>query len=325
MKRTLSLILALLLLITAAGCSAGKEGGPTEPDSFARRETYADNAYEPIPSGYIEWLEDCGTVVDFNYIAKTEDGVEYEKHSFVYLPKGYDANDKDRKYNVIYLMHGGGDDETWYFADTARMSQARRFFDSMMEADDIVPCIICTPTYNIPGYEGDSTEAFAYELKNYLIPALEGEFNTYAEDTTPEGLKASRWNRAFVGFSMGAATTWNVFANCLDEIAYYIPVSGGFRGGDSTEESAQILEQSVIDAGYTWEDFVIYAVCGGESDLAYSSMNEFIDALKKHSDTFIFCDNFADGNFYYTQVDGGHAIYSVFNGMYNALPKFFGY
>lgn len=348
MKKFISVLLACVLILTLAGCISTRSdtpisgsdivsdadsvvdsnvGSQVDGKSFARRDSYESNVFEPIPTGYIGWYDDCGTVVNFNYSAKTEDGYEYEKHALVYLPKGYNAEDKNMRYNVVYLMHGSGDDETWYLVDSTRMTQTRRLFDSMVSSSDIAPCIVCTPTYNIPDYEPeDHTAAFVYEFKNYLMPALESEFNTYAKDTTPEGLKESRWNRAFVGFSAGSSLTWNIFDHCIDEVAYYIPVSGAYRGGfeGSESEKAAYLEQRIAEAGYTWEDFIIYTVDGGVDDLAYESVNEFVNALHEYPDTFKFCDDFSTGNIYYTSVDGGHAMYSVFNAMYNALPKFFG-
>ncbi len=44
----------------------------------------------------------------FTYNAKTQEGEDYVKRALVYVPYGYDAEDKDTRYNVMYLMHGHG-------------------------------------------------------------------------------------------------------------------------------------------------------------------------------------------------------------------------
>ena len=46
--------------------------------------------------------------------------------------------------------------------------------------------------------------------------------------------------------------------------------------------------------------------------------------LYKNPETFIYCDNFADGNLYQCIYEqGGHDINSVMRVMYNGLPKLF--
>lgn len=49
------------------------------------------------------------------------------------------------------------------------------------------------------------------ELLNDLIPAVESRYSTYAEDTTPVGIAASRDHRGFGGFSMGSVNMWCTF------------------------------------------------------------------------------------------------------------------
>ena len=48
-----------------------------------------------------------------------------------------------------------------------------------------------------------------------------------------------------------------------------------------------------------------------------------IEAMKLLPDTFVYCENFRDGNLYYTQCSGGHSTKAVEQIMYAALPTFF--
>ncbi len=94
----------------------------------------------------------------------------------------------------------------------------------MIEKGLIKPVLMVAPTYVVPGKDEFWAAAnFSYELNNYLIPAFESAYKTYAQDVTPEAIQATRTHRAFAGFSMGALCTWNVFQNSLDQIAYYMP------------------------------------------------------------------------------------------------------
>ena len=74
--------------------------------------------------------EEQGTVESFWYKTraygveeKFKDDPEYGgkelwiwKRAFVYLPYGYDADDKETKYNVMYMMHGNKLNEGYWFA-----------------------------------------------------------------------------------------------------------------------------------------------------------------------------------------------------------------
>ena len=83
----------------------------------------------------------------------------------------------------------------------------------------IEPMIVVCPTYNNESEEDSAdyslalqlTENYHNELVNDLIPAVEGTYSTYAEETSPEGLRASRDHWAFCGFSMGSVATWRTF------------------------------------------------------------------------------------------------------------------
>ena len=333
------LIISIMSIFVFSGCAADNTDPPvpeaditttenttvsetTEEEMTQEPEVFSDNAYTDIPRGYKKDITEHGTIEEFHYTAINDAGEEYKKKAMVYLPFGYDPDDKETKYNVLYLMHGGGDTENRYWG--AGLDQV---LDAMFEKGDCQPCIVVTPNYRAKGYdETMSAKNFYKELTGYLIPAFESQYNTYAEDTTPEGIKASRMHRAYGGFSMGACSAWAVFANCLDEIAYHMPVSGDcWDVSGSGKNKAEYLADRVSDMGYTADDFYIYASCGDTGDMAYPNMVPQLEAMKELSDTFIYCDNFADGNFYYyPNISTGHSIETVNRTVYNALPKFFG-
>lgn len=306
---------------TADNTTVTETAEKMEEEMIQNTKTFPDNTYNEIPEGYKDNITEHGSFEEFNYTAKNIAGEEYEKRAIVYLPFGYDPDDKETKYNVLYLMHGGGDDEMRYWG-----AGLEDVLDAMFEKGDCEPCIVVTPNYRIPGYdETMSAKNFYKELTEYLIPAFESQYNTYAEDTTADGIKSSRTHRAYGGFSMGACSAWAVFENCLDEIAYHMPVSGDcWSVNGSGENKAEYLAGKVSETGHTSDDFYIYAGCGNTGDVAYPNMVPQLDAMKELSDTFIYCDNFADGNFYYYPfIPTGHSIETVNRTVYNALPKFF--
>lgn len=317
-------------LILATGLTAGCASNEPQP----RKTEFPDNAFQEIPEEYFTEPENAGTVVSIKYETKNYSGdeEEFEKTAYVYLPYGYNQDDTETKYDVFYLMHGGGGSEKDFFRGVMESSDLKSIIDNMIANGDMNPCIVVTPSYNNP-YNGDATACckyFANEFVNDLIPAVEGKYNTYAENVKKSGLKASRMHRAFGGFSMGSACTWWVFEYALDEVGYFMPISGdswcveNTGGLNKPVETAEYMRQIVLDYGYTKDDFYIY--CGtGTNDMAYPNMTPMIEEMKKLDDVFVYCDNFKDGNLYYCIREGGwHDANTIYRIVYNGLPKFFG-
>lgn len=315
MKKLIVFLLAAMLLVSGFACAEASE----------RKTDFPDNTFVEMDPNYITGVTQRGKTVLYRYEAKTEEGEAYTKSALVYLPYGYDDADTTTRYNVLYLMHGHGGGFTTYFRGAGSFSNMQFVLDAMIEKGHIEPLIVVTPTYAVPGKEeGWCATNFWYELNNYLIPAFESDYHTYAEDVTPEGIHASRTHRAYSGFSMGSVSCWATFEHSLDQIAYYMPCCGGASFGGDAALSAQNLANSVAQAGYTKDDFFIYAGCGGKGDVGYAGMTALIDAMSLLPDTFVYCENFRDGNLYYTQCSGGHSTKSVELIMYCALPTFFG-
>lgn len=308
---------------------------PTDDSSKeAEKMIYKKNEMEEVPGSYYQECQNSGSIETLEYKAKDYTGSDKEcrKEAKVYLPYGYD----DKKtYPVFYLMHGGGDDEKWYFGDTDNTTDSllASMLNHMIAGGELEPCIVCTPTYKNEYCQDDSacTEVFYEEFVNDLIPALEGKYATayreaYAENGDMEkAKKATRLCRAFGGFSMGSLTTWNVFKHNLQEVGYFMPVSGEDWGTNSDSATqAKLLASCVNEQNVKPEDFLLFAGCGGENDLAYTGMIAMLDAMKEQDSAFHFTENFAEGNFYYAPwKTGGHDVSTVCTIVYNGLPQFF--
>ncbi|MBR4718559.1 MAG: hypothetical protein IKP09_10920, partial [Lentisphaeria bacterium] len=295
------------------------------------RTEFPDNKFKEMPQEYNNPNEKSGKVVSFKYKTRDnskEGSADIEKTALIYLPAGYDEKDTKTQYNILYLMHGGGGNENQYFGGEGRNSQMKNVLDNMIAKGDIKPIIVVTPTYNVP-YASDMNSTsmnFHLELVKDLIPAVEKQYHTYAKDVTKEGIHASKWHRAFSGFSMGGVCTWGVFDHCIDQIGCYIPISGDswIAGMGNGEGSAKYLADTFTQSGYKPTDFRVYAGCGSPSDMAYGNLTPQIDAMKKHTEIFKYCDNFKDGNLYQAFSEkSGHDNTTIMNILYNGLPKMF--
>lgn len=297
-----------------------------------RTRVYPDNPYrEPDAEIYQAGSEPKGSVVRFEYETRDHrsgDPTVYKKSALVYLPAGFD---KQKKYDILYLMHGGSDSPEWYLGGEGSESEITHMLDKLIASGEIKPFIICAVSY-YEGYCEDHVSNcvnFYLELMNDIVPKFETEYPAYSENVTPEGLRASRMHRAMGGFSMGAVTTWSVFMNRMEYFGYYLPMSGDCwvkeikGGGSQPEATAKALEDAVKAQGFGKEDFIIYAGAG-EKDIAEPNLAPQAEAMKKLG-TFVWADNFKDGNFFKVTVEGGwHDVHSVKKVMYNALPKMFG-
>ena len=340
----------LALMVLAAGCGhterkeTGENTGKTSEEAAANKEGSSEQTNEvtamtegesitqavlpdklaEIPQEYFSEADQQGTLVELEY--DTYESMTYEKQeqvlhkrAIVYLPYGYL---EDAKYNVFYLMHGGWSNETTYLGTPEQPNEFKNVLDNGIAEGKIQPMIVVCPTYNNEN-ESDSsdyslalrlTENYHNELIHDLIPAVEGTYSTYAEDTTLDGIRSSRDHRAFCGFSMGSVTTWRTFQYCLDYFRYFMPSSG------SLTSDGGYMANIVKDSGHDWNDFFIFAASGTE-DFAYSSFKNQIEAMEDVNDgTFRYANNEREGNLYFLEQEGGtHSGEYAMEYFYNGL------
>ncbi|MFW6035339.1 MAG: sugar-binding protein [Halothermotrichaceae bacterium] len=285
-------------------------------------EATNEKTFETVPDEYRSKIEQQGKIERLEYKAASTDGGTDTKYMNVYLPYQYDAN---KKYDVLYLMHGGSEDENTIFGGPGENKELKKMIDNMIAQGDIEPLIVVTPTF----YGGSNdTEHFPEELINKVIPLVETKYSTYADSINKEGLKASREHRAFGGFSMGSVTTWYTYIDCLDYFKYFMPLSGDCwvlgqkAGSEKPEETAKYLANVAKKAGYTPDDFYIFSATGRQ-DIAYPNLKPQIDAMKK-LDSFIYSSDTDKGNFYFlVSEEGTHAWNWVNQYIYNILPDLF--
>lgn len=276
-----------------------------------------------------------GTITRVDYTTTNTEGAVRAKYANIYLPYGYDAQDKTKKYNILYVMHGGGGNaDAWL--DCCKI---KNMLDYSFSAGEAEPFIVVFPSFykeqisRVGPPNGEVERAhvlfFQKELVEDLLPAVEAVVNGYAEETTASGLKAARAHRGFGGFSMGSATTWFAFAQHLDYFSNFVPMSGDCwiiepKGGASaTAETAKALHDIAAASGFAPDGYRIFAATG-EKDPAADALSPQAEEMKKYADTFVFDEDPAKGNFhYFVQPDYVHAYECVYQYLYNYLPFLF--
>ena len=282
---------------------------------------------EYIPDSYHKAAEHQGTLEKLTY--DTWESFSYEEHSqkltkeaWVYLPYGYT---EDQQYNIFYISHGGWSDETTLMGTDRNPTYFKNVVDHAIEDGKMVPMILVYMTYNnTSGSDsGDYnlaiqlTDQYHNELVNDLIPAVEGKYSTYAEDTTPEALKASRDHRGFGGFSMGSVNTWCTFRYAMDYFRYFMPMSGNYT------TDGQYMASLVTAQGYGPEDFFIFSA-SGTNDFAYSAFKAQIMAMGKDApEMFRFGKSESEGNLSFLEREGyAHDFTATYEYTYNGLCFF---
>lgn len=289
-------------------------------------EAANEKYFKPLPNAYRTDNNKPGKIESIHYkTPNLKDGTDDKKLN-VYLPYGYDASAANKKYNVLYLMHGGGENEDLLFGGPGQSKELKKILDNMIASGDIEPLIVVTPTFN--GGKND-VALFHEELMDTIVPLVENKYNTYAKSGSLEDLKNSREHRAFGGFSMGSVTTWYTFIHALDYFKYYIPLSGDSwiieqrGGGLQPEKTAEYLANVAKKSGYKPQDYYIFSATG-KLDIAYPNLKPQIDAMRKLTDVFIYSSDTKKENFYFLAADSGTHTWNWQNQyIYNILPDLF--
>jgi len=177
------------------------------------------------------------------------------RHALVYLPPQYDERTEER-YPVLYLQHGGGEDETGWI----RQGRANFIMDNLIAAGRCEPMIVImaygyarragVPLRDLSGLPftspermqaiRDMTAAFEADVTEALIPFVDATYRTVAD----------RDHRAMAGLSMGGMQTFHVTLNHLDLFSHI----GGFSGGMRMLTPGELDLQTAYDGVFADPD-----------------------------------------------------------------------
>lgn len=294
---------------------------------------YAQKMQVP-PAACYKPSKKAGKIETFYYDVEVN-GKTIQKRAQVYVPYGYKAKDKKTKYNVLYLMHGGGDNTTSFLTPPQDWLRLCDVLDNLIATKQMKPILVVTPTF----YDDDKnigenslseatrrTQEFHSELEAYLIPTVEKAYNTYLETADLKGIEASRSHRAFGGFSMGALTTWFQLAYGINAVQTFIPLSGDVwlfdKDGKKKDMvyTAQWLNAQVAASKYA-NDFRVLGYSGTD-DIAGNPEMALMEALHHYAPLFHYGEAGAEGvNLSFGMKEGGRHYYGHINEyLYYALP-----
>lgn len=207
--------------------------GPAEPSIPPRPGQAAEigpddkPAYDAPPAGFNAKRDDVdhGKLEMIEYESKT---VGTTRKMQVYTPPGYS---QDKKYPVLYILHGIGGDET----EWQRFAKVDALMDNLIADKKAEPMIVVMP--NGRAQKDDRANAgmgaapafavFERDLLDDVIPAIEKRYGT----------RTDREGRALAGLSMGGGQTLNFGLGHLDTFAWV----GAFSSAPNTKPPAELV------------------------------------------------------------------------------------
>ena len=195
----------------------------------------------------------------------------------IYLPPGYETS--QRNYPVLYLLHGGGDDQTGW----VQFGEVQLITDKAIAEGTATPMIIVMPDANTGrrGYSNNADNTWRYE--DFFFQ----EFMPFVEKTYR--IKTEKRYRAVSGLSMGGDGTFTYALHHPELFSSACPLSAG-TGPLTLEDARTRLTKEIPGIS----DQNITAFYNRQSVL--SLVNTMPDTLKKTVRWYIDC---GDDDFLY--------------------------
>ena len=194
------------------------------------------------------------------------------KKFYIYTPPGYDT-DTDKKYPVMYLLHGGGEDERGW----ATQGNTDLIMDNLIAAQEAKPMLIVMMDGNtgggggVAGFNIGALNQFEGELKNTIIPFVEKNYRTINDGA----------HRALAGLSMGGLQTLHAGVRNTEMFNYLGVFSSGWWS-NNTELSApqyEFMKTNKDKINSNLKSFWI--AMGGKEDIAHDNCQIMMEKFKE--------------------------------------------
>ena len=158
------------------------------------------------------------------------------RRMYVYTPAGYEQ-EPEMRYPVLYLQHGGGEDETgWIFQGRADV-----ILDNLIASGKAKPMIVVMNSgYASKPDSQDSFDAFEQMMTEDVIPFVDSRYRTIAD----------RSSRAVAGLSWGAKQAYDLALGYPEMFS----AVGGFSGiivvGEFNVGNPGIMDKSQRKTAY---------------------------------------------------------------------------
>jgi enterochelin esterase-like enzyme len=242
---------------------------PSSPNVFGNRQGSRGFVEVPGPKSqprHDEWRDVPHGAVTIHWYDSKASGTRRRVH--VYTPPGY-GKDLEKKYPVLYLLHGSGDNDSHWM----HIGRANVVADNLIADGKAVPLVIVMPDGHVverpagPVDEKTRLEirrAFEKDLLESVVPLVESSYR----------VRIDAPNRAIAGLSMGSAQSLTVGLAHTDKFAWI----GGFSGAISREDP--VLASLKADPAKANERLKLLWLAIGKEDGGLKNKRELDAALK---------------------------------------------
>ena len=207
------------------------------------------------------------------------------REMYIYTPPGYDTS--TIKYPVLYLLHGGGEDQRGW----ATQGRTDLILDNLLAAGKAKPMIIAMLDGNtgmqggIAGFNENALRAFENEIKTAAIPFVETNFRVQPDAKS----------RALAGLSMGGLQTLYAGVKNNDLFSYLGVFSSGFFANNTklSESTYEYMKSNPDLLNKNIREFWISM--GGKEDIAHENCQVMMKKMDEYG-----------VKYKYSEYPGGH-------------------
>lgn len=219
---------------------------------------------------------------------------------YMYTPPGYDDNSSE-KYPVLYIMHGGGEDERGW----AMQGKTDLIIDNLIAEKKAVQMIVIMLDGNFPlnGFGEEALIVLEKELKQSIIPFVEKNYR----------VKTEAKYRALAGLSMGGIQTLYAGVNNTDMFSYLGVFSSGWIQPvqkDLSDTQYDFMKNNTDKINNNLKQFWISQ--GGKEDIAWKNCQAMLSRFDELKIKYT-----------YSEYPGGHTWPVWRNNLYNFAQLLF--
>jgi enterochelin esterase-like enzyme len=223
---------------------------------------------------------------------------------YIYTPPAYDSN-YTGKYPVLYLLHGGGEDERGW----ATQGKTDLILDNLIADKKAVPMLVVMVDGNfygngggIAGFGEQALKSFENELKENVMPFVEKNFRTATDANS----------RALAGLSMGGLQTLYAGLKNTDLFSYLGVFSSGWWANQPALSDSQyaFMKEHATTINNNLKSF--WVAMGGPEDIAYKNCKIMLGRFDEMG-----------VKYKYSEYPGGHTWPVWRNNLYNFAQLLF--
>jgi enterochelin esterase-like enzyme len=221
---------------------------------------------------------------------------------YIYTPAEYDLT-ADKKFPVLYLLHGGGEDERGW----STQGKTDLILDNLIADGKAKPMLVVMMDGNTGGggigsFGERALQMFENELKQVVIPFVE---KNYRADASPVA-------RALAGLSMGGLQTLHAGVRNNALFSYLGVFSSGWFANNTTLSGPQYAFMKENATAINNNVKLFWVAMGGKEDIAYENCKAM---LKRFDEMGI--------RYQYSEYPGGHTWPVWRNNLYRFAPLLF--